>query len=332
MRRPSHSARDTVGFERRLPFDLVAAGVFLAATYATFFLQEGSLLRVAASVVTVCVLPGYVTTAALFPLTEREQSLRRGVEGTRITLRERGALSLGLSIALVPIIALTIGQFSSGFTTRGTFAMIGGYVAVVGVIAAYRRLRLPEEERLYVPVGTWVTELIDGLTSGSRINRVLTAALVCSILIAGGTFAFAAATPVDGETYTDFHLLTVDEDGEYVSAGYPEELERDEPTELSWGIRSYEAETTTYTVITTIERVSEADGQLTRVETAELDRATTTVSPGEHEIVDHEVAPPLVGENLRVSYYLYRGDAAGTPSEDTAYRHLHIWVDVGGGS
>lgn len=332
MKQRSHSAHNTGGIEQRLPFDLVAVGGLLAATYVTTLLPAGSLPRVVASVVTICVLPGYVTTAALFPLTSRGDSLRRGVDGTRITLRERGAMSLGLSVALVPIIALTVGRLSTGFTTDGTFAMIGGYVTVVGIIAAYRRLQLPEKERLYVPIEAWGAELFAGLGSGSRIDRVLTVALVCSVLVAGGTFAFAATTPVDGETYTDFHLLTVDEDGEYVSAGYPDELERNEPTELSWGIQSYEAETTEYTVITALERVSEDDGQLTRIETAELDRTTTTVSPGEREVVDHEIAPPLVGDNLRVSYYLYRGDAAGTPSEETAYRHLHIWVDVSGGS
>ena len=328
MKQTSHSNHSTPSIAQQFPLDLVAVAVLLAATYVALSLQAGSFFRVVASVVTICLLPGYVTTAALFPLRNREQSFRRGVEGPRITLRERGALSVGLSVALVPIIALTVGQLSTGFTTRGTFTMIAGYIAVVGVLAAYRRFQLPEQERRYIPVGTWGGELVSGLNTGSRINRILTAGLICSVMLAGGTFAFAAATPVDGETYTDFHLLTVDEDGEYVSAGYPEEIERNEPTELSWGLESYEAESTEYTVVTTIERVSEDGDQLTRIEMAELDRTTTTVAPGEREIHDHEIEPPMVGENLRVSYYLYRGEADGTPTEESAYRYLHIWVDV----
>ncbi len=332
MKRPNHSTRNEPSLGQQYPLDLLGVGLFLVVTALALLLEAGSVPRVVTSVIAICFLPGYVTTAALFPLCDREESFRRGIEGPRISLRERGALSIGLSVALVPIIALTIGRVTTGFSTRGTFLMIAGYTAVVGVLATYRRLRLPEAERLYVPVGAWGSELVDGVTTGSRISRVLTVALVCSVVLAGGTFAFAAATPVDGETYTDFHLLTDDEDGDYVSAGYPEELERDEPVELAWGIESYEAETTEYTVVTMIERVSEDDGQLTRIETAEVDRTTTTVAPGEQEIVDQEVASPLVGENLRVSYYLYRGDATGTPSEDTAYRHLHIWVDVNGGS
>lgn len=330
---------DGFGFERRLPLDLVGVAVILAATFLSLFLEAGSFLRVVASVVTLCVLPGYVTVALLFPHVGEARALqgegraRRGEESeTRISLRERAALSVGLSVALVPLVALVAsaaGWLSEGFTTRGTFALIGGFVAVVGLLAAYRRLRLPVAERFFVPFGSWASELSDGVHTGSRGERALTIALVCSVLLAVGAFGFAATNPVQGETYTDFHLLTTDEDGEYVSSGYPDSLTRGESTELSYGIRSYEAASTDYTVVATVERVDRTNGDVSPTETAELFRESETVEPGEHEIVDHEIEPPLVGDDLRISYYLYRGDAPATPSEETAYRHLRVWVDVG---
>ncbi|MFC6889413.1 DUF1616 domain-containing protein [Halorubrum trueperi] len=320
------------GIEREIPLDLVGVGAVLAATFLSLSLGAGSFVRVVASVVTLCVLPGYVTVALLFPHVGGEGTSRGSGSKTRISLRERGALSFGLSVALVPLVALlgsAAGWLSQGFTARGTFALIGAYVAVVGLLAAYRRLRLPVAERFFLPIGAWTSELLDGVSTGSRAERALTIGLVCSILLAIGAFGFAAATPVQGETYTDFHLLTTDESGEYVSSGYPDSLTRGESTELSWGIRSYEAEPVDYTVVATLERVVETDGSLTRTETAELYRANATLAPGDHEIVDHEIAPPLVGEDLRIAYYLYRGDAPETPSEETAYRHLRVWVDVG---
>ncbi|MFW5919923.1 MAG: DUF1616 domain-containing protein [Halanaeroarchaeum sp.] len=325
------------GFERQLPLDLVGVAGVLAATFLTLFLEAGSFPRVVASVVTICTLPGYVTVALLFPhvgeTRQGEDRARRGGRSeTRITLRERAALSVGLSVALVPLVALVAsaaGWFPEGFTTRGTFGLIGGFVAVVGLLAGYRRLRLPVAERFFVPFGSWASELSDGVQTGTRGERVLTFALVCSVLLAVGAFGFAAASPVQGETYTDFHLLTTDEDGEYVSSGYPDSLTRGESTELSYGIRSYEAASTEYTVVATIERVDRTNGDLTPTETAELFRESETVAPGDHEIVDHEVESPLVGDDLRISYYLYRGDAPATPREETAYRHLRVWVDVG---
>ena len=333
---------------RRLPLDLIAVLGFLLLTSATLTLEAGSPVRVVASVITVCFLPGYVTTAALFPsygpaaAQDRRASpmhARRSLP-TRITLRERAALSIGLSVALVPVVAiatvriLSLGtgvlpintaQFTGGFTTWNTVAMIGGYVTLVAGVAAVRWYRLAPEERFVFPLGSLVTELTGGVSSGSKADRVLTVALVCSILLAGGVFTFALASPMDGERYTDFHLLTTDENGEYVSADYPEELTRGESASLSWGIQSAEADRTEYTVVVQIERVDE---QNQRIETVELDRTTETVDPGERVVNDHEITSPLTGENLRVSYYLYRGEAPGTPSEETAYRNLHIWVDV----
>ena len=42
------------------------------------------------------------------------------------------------------------------------------------------------------------------------------------------------------------------------------------------------------------------------------------------------VAPTATGEDLRLTYYLYRGDAPSDPSEGSAYRTLSLWVDVSG--
>jgi len=36
----------------------------------------------------------------------------------------------------------------------------------------------------------------------------------------------------------------------------------------------------------------------------------------------------MTGENLRVQYLLYRGDPPAEPTQENAYRSLHLWVDV----
>lgn len=326
MNRPTRSVNRTTN-GHWFPTDLVVVGAFVAATYATLSLQAGAFLRVVAGFAMVCFLPGYVTTAVLFPWRYHESPSRRINGHVRISLRERGVLSVGLSIAVVPALVLVGARFANELSTEIVFGLVSGYVVLGGFVAAFRRLHLPASERLVVPFGAWLSELRNAVTAGSGSNRVLTAALIASVVLAGGTFAFAVATPVDGQTYTDFHLLTHDGD-EYVTAEYPENLVEGEPTELTWGIESHEATETDYTVVVTLERVTETDDELVRTEVAELDRTSTTVEPGERERHDHEIAPPFAGEDLRIGYYLYRGDAAESPSEADAYRHLHIWVDV----
>ncbi|MDZ5810240.1 DUF1616 domain-containing protein [Halorubrum sp. AD140] len=331
-----------------LPLDLLAVALVLLVTFASLSLDGGRSVRVIPGAITLLFLPGYVTTAALFPRRTPESPGRTRRPGSMsghaggpgsasgrttahgaLGLRERAVLSVGLSVAVLPILALAIGQFTEGFSELVAFGTVAGYVVLVGIAAWGRRVAVPPTERLSLPIRAWRTEVRDGFATGPTTDRVLTVALVASVLLAGGVFGFAAVNPADGETYTDFHLLTTDESGEYVSAGYPDQLERGETASLTWGLENREAEDTEYTVVVTLERVSQSGDDLRRIETTELDRETTTVAAGETEHRTHEVRPTMMGEDLRLSYYLFKGDAPDRATEEEAYRHLYIWVDVG---
>lgn len=321
-----HSWRDTLTLQA-LPNDLKLVGLFLVGAYSIVLFGVGEVTQIAVVAVLLCFLPGYVTVAALFPWRDHETSPRRPEAGVRISVRERMGVSFGLSIALLPILGLALEAASMGFSTYTVLNTVGGYILVVGVVAIVRRRQLPESDRFELPIGSWFDELEQALTGGSIVDRTLTVVLFCSILLAGMVFIFAVGSPVDGQTYTDFHLLTA-EDGEYVSGGYPDELVVGEGAELAWGIHNSEGVDAEYTVIVTQERVTESEGELVRLETVELDRQQLTVEDGERAVYDHEIFPTLTGENLRISYYLYRGDAPDSPSADDSYRSLHVWVDV----
>lgn len=331
-KRGLHGTASTIRRTRRYPFDLIAVLAVLLVAAVTLRVEDGSLIRTIVGTVTVLLLPGYVTTAALVPWHEHDPERRRSKAGSRLTLRERAVASLGLSVAIVPIVAVIFGRFGDGLTTPLAFQLVAGYVIVVTGIAAYRRVRLPPSDRFYIPVGAWVGGMVTALTTGSRIDRALSIALIISIVLALGSFGFAVATPIDGEQYTDFHLLTESEDGTYVSANYPESADRNEPLALTWGIENHEGERTAYTVVAVVERMAVSDDDHRRIEMAELHREETVLDPGDRELHDHEIASPLIGDSLRISYYLYRDSAPETPSEETAYRHLHVWVDIGPGA
>jgi len=53
-----------------------------------------------------------------------------------------------------------------------------------------------------------------------------------------------------------------------------------------------------------------------------------TVEAGASETYSHSVLPTMSGENLRLIYYVYLGEAPSEPSTESAHRHVHIWVDV----
>ncbi|MGQ4556071.1 DUF1616 domain-containing protein [Halobellus sp. GM3] len=310
-----------------IPFDLLAAGVLSGAAFLLVTLGISGPLRVVAGAVLLWFLPGYVTVAALFP--------RRGTGaaesesgGERLSLRSRALLAVATSLALSIVAGLALGTVAAGFTPDLVLYATIGYVAAVGLLASVRRYQVPRRERFSLPVETWVDEALAAGTTGSRVNRALTLGLICSVLVAVGAFGFAVGAETPGQTYTDFHLVTSDDDGGYVSTGYPDELNESDPATLSWGIRNAEATDTEYTVVVELERVVESGGEMRVIESDELNRTSVSTAAGERAVRTHTVRPTLVGENLRLGFYLYRGDAPDRAGAETAYRHLHLWVTV----
>ena len=80
-----------------------------------------------------------------------------------------------------------------------------------------------------------------------------------------------------------------------------------------------------YTVVVQLERVG-ADGAV--VDRIELDRLSATVAPGERWTRQHEVTPTTTGEDLRLSYLLFVGDAPADPTREDARHATHVWVTV----
>lgn len=326
MMNPGETERREALGVAAIPVDLAGAALLLVAAYGIVAVGTGGAVRVLAGAALGLFLPGYVTVAALFPrrsLAADRSDHPRGFPG----LRHRLVFALGASIAVTIVLGLVVGVVTPAFTTSLVLDTLAAYVAVAGVAAVARRLRVPQDERFALPLEAWRTEAA-AVGSESLVRRLLAVALICSALVATGTFVLAVAETGGGETYTDFHLVTNGSDGEYVAADYPDDLVEGEAAELAWGVVNAEGVETDYTVVVTIERVVVEDGEARRIESVELDRTGVTVPAGERTVHDHTLRPPLVGENLRFGYYLYRGDAPDRPDAETAYRHLHVWTTV----
>jgi uncharacterized membrane protein len=353
---------------RQLPADLAAVVVLTLLTLGSVFLPgvNETPLRVLFGLGFVLFLPGYALIAALFPEkgsrevsadddqtqtetgsetepkpspvpgtdaaeTESSQSAERsehtqqqGIDGI-----ERVALSFGLSIAIVPLIGLVLNFTPWGIRLAPIALSVTVFTLVCVGIAARRRNELPAEEQFQVPYTAWIAagkaELFD---PDSRTDAALNVALVLSVLLAVGSVGYAVAVPPQGEQFSEFYLLSESEEGELVADGYPDELAVGEQSELVVGIGNNEYERTSYTVIVQLQTV-EQEGNTTIVrEREEIDRFQATV---EHNATHHEphtLQPTQPGEDLRVKYLLYKGSAPETPTQENAYRDLHIWIDV----
>jgi len=273
--------------------------------------------------------------------------ITRGIDGI-----ERIALSFGLSIAIVPLVGLVLNFTPFGIRLVPIVLSITGLTVLLTVVAAVRRWELPPEERFDVPYRRWIdTARGELLEPDSNIDAALNILLAVSVLLAVGSVAYAVAVPPQGEQFSEFYILTEGDDGDLVADDYPETLVVGEPHPLHVGIGNNEYEPTTYTVIVQLQRVeietttptddpaatpgaSDRNGtaeQSVRVlERTELDRYTDTLEHNTTSIEQRDLTPTgeLTGEELRVTFLLYKGDPPADPASDTAYRDLHLWVDV----
>ncbi|WP_331234072.1 DUF1616 domain-containing protein [Natronorarus salvus] len=318
---------------RRLPADLVGvvALTILAVASTLVPVVNESAIRVLSGLVFVLFLPGYAFIAALFP--ERGESPRpdgEGIDENRgIDWVERLALGFGMSVALVPLIGLVLTFSPWGLGFGPIVLSLSGFTLVCVAVAAARRQALSPDERFSVPWRTWTerarTELFD---PDDRVEAAVNVALALSIVLALATMGYAIASPQQGERFTEFYLVTEGDDGEYVAAGYPEEFVSGESQPLVAGIENREHETVEYSVVIQLQRVDTEGNDSTVVEREEVDRLGTTLAHNESEMIEHEVTPTMTGEDLRLTYLLYKDDPPSEPTRENAYRSLHIWVDV----
>jgi len=233
-------------------------------------------------------------------------------------------------MAIVPLVGIALGFTPWGIRLYPIVWALGGVTLVGVVVAAYRRLALPEERRFSVPYRRWIDA---GRTrvfgADSRIDTFLAVVLAVSVLLTVGSVTYAVAAPPDGEQFSDFYILTENTSGELVADDYPEQLVAGEPEPMVVGIENHQGVSTEYTVIVEIQNVTRLEDN--RVQVEDRQRVTTlepTVDSGDTWRTEHDLVSTMTGQGLRVSYRLYVGEPPAEPTTENADQSLHIWVDV----
>ncbi|WP_331233299.1 DUF1616 domain-containing protein [Natronorarus salvus] len=298
------------GVAGRVPRDIPVLGLLLAAGNGAV-LAGLDPLSVWFGLVLALVLPGYALLTLVAP---------RGREAGGLGHAERLALSFATSLAVVPMLVLVLTvAVAAPLTTTTVLYAIDAFVLAALLAGLLRRLRLPREECYDLPVGRWLRGATDGLAA-ARENP-LSVLLVLSMLLAVTTLGFAVAVPNDGERFTEFYLLTDGPDGP-VAGEYPAELVEGEPETLLLGVENHERRPLGYEVDVEIQRVESDGGEVTVLERERLAELRLVLSHGESTTIEHDVAPEMTGERLRLYYTL------SIEGSDEPYRELYLWVDV----
>ncbi len=320
-----------------VPGDVVAVIAYvLLVDVAVVTGAIGGALRLVVVAPVLVILPGYALLSLLFPrgADRRDDARRRplgglGLRGRGLAWRERMLLSFGTSVALLPLFGFVVTAAGAGFPPALAVGVPSGFVVACLLLAAVRRWLLPADRAYEVPVRSWLAELDAAVFDAhDRRDAVLNAVLV--VVVSGALVGMGAAvvSPPAAEAYTDLSLLTTTGSGEYVESGYPSSLVAGESQPLVAAVTNHEDARADYTVVVELHRVSTDTGSATVLERRELARQQATVAPGETWYWNHDVSTRMLGDELRLTYLLYKGPAPPSPSTDSAYRTAYLWISV----
>ena len=312
---------------------LVLAYVLVAGTAIVSGIVSGPLQVILAAPL-VTFLPGYALVAVLFPARDpgetanvtRHSQPTSHVRG--VSWLERVFLSVGSTVALVPLLALAMSRLGIPLDTTPIVAALV-LVSGVGILTgAFRRLQLPDTDRFALPTDRWYDELRAATADANHnTDTVLNVVLALLVVASVGALAFGLAAPQSGESFTEAALLG--EDGsELVAGNYSTELTRGDATNLTLTVENHEGTQTNYTAVAVLERVETNNGSVTVLERSELDRTSLTVPDGETQESTLTANPGMLGEDLRLNVLVYEGEPPARVAPETADNHLFLWVDV----
>lgn len=276
-------------------------------------------------------VPGWALVAVLFPHGHHETGESDGdrTVSDGLTLYERAALSFGTSIAVIPVVGLVLDLSPVGLAPDAVVASLAGLVLVLVAAALRRRQALPSGVRYSVPYRRWLSAARSNLfRTDTAWDTALTAVAVLSLLLAVGSVGFVALDPKQGAPFSEFYVLTADDSGDLTAENYPQNFTLGESRPLVVGIQNNERTTTSYTVVVRLDRVELRNNSTSVVDSEPLSQFEPRLATNETWHHRHAVRPSMVGDRLRLTYLLYRGDPPDDPTVNNAYRDARLWIGV----
>jgi len=266
---------------------LYSINILMAVLILIIVFLPNNILRIILGLPFVLFVPGYTLIAALY---HRKSDLD-GIQ--------RLALSLGLSIAVVPLIGLIL-NYTWGITTNSILVSITVFVVVMSVIAWFNLRRFPDGEQVVItiPRFSWKER--------SQLEKILSIILVFVILGAIGVVVYAIAVPKTGERFTEFYVLN--SEGE--ASDYPTKLNLSDTGNVTLGIANREQQDVSYKIETKIDGVPVSTIGPIVLKNDEKYETIATFKPQE------------VGNHQKVEFLLFKNESLDP------YMELHIWVDV----
>jgi len=246
-------------------------------------------IRIVIGLPSVIFLPGYSLIALFFP---RKDDLG---------WMERVALSFLLSIAIVPLLGLVLNYTPFGIRLSPILIILSTFTISLSLVAWFRRLRLPAEERFRVPF----ERLLNINLGQGLLDKGLSIVLIASIIGSFATLVYVVVTPKTGERFTEFYVIGPNE----TASDYPTALKVGEEGKVVIGIVNHEYENVTYRLEVIFNGSLIHEEHVFLIENEKLEIPFTFKATKK-------------GEKQKLEFLLYKDQ------QIEPYRALHLWINV----
>ncbi len=228
-------------------------------------------------------LSGYSLIAVLFPGKDDLDGI------------ERLSLSIGLSIAVVPLLSPPL-------------LVLSIFTILLSTGAYARRSMIPEKNRFNVDFGFFFKSVKNSFKVNSKkVDRILTVVLIISIILAISLTVYVVVVPKEGEKFTEFYILGMEGKAE----NYPTQLTVGQEGELIIGVVNHEYTNVTYQL------EAKLDGTV-------INERSISLMNNESYERPFLFKAEKKGEDQKLEFLLYKdGEILPEP-----YLSLHLWIDV----
>lgn len=325
--------------DRTVLIDLFVVVVIAVTTAALVYSRLDVLtpLRSLLGLVSVLLLPGYVTLAAVLRSQDEEpdQDLSGWVGRSEThgwsrppwavdgpVRLERLVLSFLISMIVVPLLGILLSLSSIEIRPDTIVLVVTGYTLLVAVVAGVRRLLSPETGRSPFRV---LGPVIGRVKSPpTKVDALLNLTLAF-LLIAAASVVAVPSVGQDESRFTEFYVLSGTESDDPVMSDYFATNDTGGPGRILTGITNREGRRVTYTVVVQVQRAEVRDRAVRVDDRRRISSFSTDLGHNETVRIPYDFDIEGAGTGCRVTFLLYRGDVPASPTVENAYRELHLW-------
>ncbi len=268
---------------------LIVNALSVLLVLAVFFFPDSS-LRLILGLPFVLLFPGYLLVSVLFP------------GKTDLGAIERVALSVGVSLALVPLVCLGLNFTSLGIKLYPTVSSLFILSVTLSIVSFYRRSNMPIDKRVNLSIRSKLPKW----STLKKADKWFVIAFFVAVLAISSVAVYLAFSPKIGQQFTEFYILGSNNK----LADYPVNITLGEKCNVSLGITNHEYEDTSYSICITTENQT--------IQTINDVHLSHQMNWSQN--CTFELKNP--GQAVKVDFDLYK-EGLSEP-----YRSLHLWINV----